>query len=90
MFDVDKDYVRVLERWQAAYRRNPCLRVAPRFHRHIRSAWLRHFLTDPRGFLTFWGPRRAACRLLGRHNLSCWGSGCPHAPRASRDRGLEQ
>ncbi|MFD9306124.1 hypothetical protein ACFWCB_26305 [Streptomyces sp. NPDC060048] len=32
--------------------------------------WLRHLVYEPRDF-AFAAPRRMACRLLGRHNITC-------------------
>lgn len=42
--------------------------------------WLRFALTEPREF-TYVVPRRIACRLLRRHNVTCRGLPAPHPRR---------
>lgn len=40
--------------------------------RNTVAYWLRYALTEPRDFV-YCSRRRIACRLLGRHNVTCRG-----------------
>lgn len=40
--------------------------------RNAAAYWLRYALTEPRDF-AYCAPRRIACRLFGRHNVTCCG-----------------
>jgi hypothetical protein len=73
------DHATVARRYHAAVRKNPRLRVI-RWNRLDHTGlgyWLRHLRYEPRDF-AFVAPRRIACRLLRRHNITCRGRpGCP-------------
>lgn len=69
-------------RFQLATRTTP----SPGLHRarsDCRSAlayWLRYAFGEPRDF-AYSAPRRIACHLFGRHNLTCVGRPAPHPRR---------
>lgn len=81
------DYERTLRRWEREVKRG----LPPRVVRWTASDhsglgyWLRYLAYDHRGFAHA-APRRLACRLLRRHNITCHGRpDCKRfAPKAMR------
>ncbi|MFD7093384.1 hypothetical protein [Streptomyces xanthophaeus] len=68
------DYGRTARRWERELARGKPPRVQ-RWHpadHHGVGYWLRHLRYEPRDF-AYAAPRRLACRLFGRHNITCHG-----------------